>query len=95
MNKTLDILQEMLHKGLISPEEYEMERSHYFHLVTAVHEFNERIIEKKIQLESTKKAEKIVNDPRMEKLFTLVEYGAISVEEFKERYDHIKGSMKS
>lgn len=95
MNKTLDILQEMLHKGLISPEEYEMERSHYFHLVTAVHEFNERIIEKKIQLESAKKVEKIVSDPRMERLFALVEYGAISVEEFNRGYDHIKGSMKS
>ena len=94
MNKTLDILQEMLHKGLISPEEYEMERSHYFHLVTAVHEFNERIIEKKIQLETAEKAEKIVSDPRVEKLFALVEYGVLSVEEFKEKYDRIKGTVK-
>lgn len=94
MNKTLETLREMLYMGMIDQAEYEEERNHYFNLVTAVHEFNERIIEKKIQLASMKKAEKLVNDPRMERLFALVADGIISVEDFNKRYVHIKGTMK-
>ena len=83
MNKTMEILREMLNAGIIDIEEYEAERNHYSFIINSVHEFNERILEKKTQLESKNNAEKHENSDQIEKLFRLVADGIISVDEFR------------
>lgn len=94
MNKTLETLREMLNTGIIDHEEYEAEINHYFYLVTAVQEFNERILEKKIQLESKNNAEKHENSDKIEKLFKLVADGIISVDEFKKAKEDMNDNKR-